>query len=80
MKQDVCQHGGLRRKCDICQLEADNAQLQAKLDKVTEASQAVINRWDSPHWKWDDEHTGDKINRLRIALAETTNESPTNGQ
>lgn len=38
-------------------------------DKLAEAAQAVIDRWDSPLWK-DLPHTGESINELRQALAE----------
>jgi len=45
------------------------AEEREKVAGLVEAGQQVVNRWDSPNWKWDDEHTGDKIHRLRKAIA-----------
>jgi hypothetical protein len=36
--------------------------------KLVETAQAVIDRWDSPHWK-DLPHTANYINALRQALS-----------
>lgn len=49
-------------------LRAQLAERDEKLAAVCAACQEVVNRWDSPSWKWDDEHTGDKIERLRKAM------------
>lgn len=35
--------------------------------ELIEAAEAVIARWDSPRWKWD-QHTGEFIARLRSAV------------
>lgn len=42
-------------------------------EKLLEAAKAVIERWDSPLWK-DLQHTGEFINRLREAVADSSNE------
>lgn len=39
----------------------------AGLIELIEAAEAVIARWDSPRWKWD-QHTGEFIARLRSAV------------
>ena len=31
---DVCRHGGLGRKCDVCRLEAENAALKAEIERM----------------------------------------------
>ena len=36
-------------------------------DELRRAAQAVIDRWDSPKWKWNS-HTSELINALRKAL------------
>ena len=47
--------------------EKQLTELQATNDKVIEASQAVVDRWDSPQWK-EQEHTGVFIEKLRLAI------------
>ena len=46
-----------------------NNELQAHINQLCEASQAVVARWDSPKWK-EQEHTGVFIDKLRQALEE----------
>lgn len=46
---------------DVEKLEALNAEL-------LEAAKALVERWDTPHWKLT-EHTGVFIDRLRAAIA-----------
>lgn len=48
-----------------------NAPLIAAAPDLLEAAHAVVERWDSPHWK-DAEPTADCINRLRAAIARAT--------
>jgi len=31
---EVCEHGGLKRKCDICRLEAENGELVGLLRRI----------------------------------------------
>lgn len=49
-------------------------ELQASNNDLREASQALIDRWDTPKWK-DAEHTAIFINALRNALSATPAES-----
>ena len=39
-------------------------------DALREAAQAVLARWDSPHWKWGEGPTADLMADLRAALAQ----------
>ena len=48
--------------------EAELAKAREVIADLIQCGKEVVNRWDSPSWKWDDEHTGDKIERLRKAL------------
>ena len=41
--------------------------LEAERDRLREAGQAVVDRWDTPLWE-EAEATGHVINRLRAAL------------
>jgi hypothetical protein len=52
-------------------LRTQLAERDAQLTAVCAAGQEVVNRWDSPSWKWDDEHTGHKVHRLRDAITAT---------
>jgi hypothetical protein len=56
---------------DTADLRTQLAERDAQLTAVCAAGQEVVNRWDSPSWKWDDEHTGHKIHRLRDAITAT---------
>ena len=56
---------------ELSTLRTQLADAQKQLAAVCEAGQEVVNRWDSPSWKWDDEHTGNKVRRLRDAIAAT---------
>lgn len=77
---------GLRFECASKDLHTDtlleqleearisNTELQANNNDLREASQALIDRWDTPKWK-DAEHTAIFINALRNALSATPAES-----
>lgn len=64
MASDVCEHGGLRRKCDICDLTADVQQLR---DALMVAERALI------HARiWIDTAPVDVRRLIADALAEVT--------
>lgn len=48
----------------LAELEA----ARAEIERLREAGQAVVDRWDTPAWK-DAPPTADAINKLRAALA-----------
>lgn len=45
-------------------------ELQAHVNQLREAGQAVVERWDSPNWS-DGTHTRDYIDALRKAISST---------
>ncbi len=49
------------------QLQAELMELRAYKQRVNTAAEAIINRWYSPNWAWD-QHTGTLINDLRVAI------------
>ena len=59
---------------EMCKL--DNAQLSSSVAALIDvrfapliaAAEAVVQRWDSPQWKWD-QHTGEFNIPLRAAIA-----------
>ena len=59
---------------DDIEWKKQNTALQSHNNHLREASQALIDRWDTPKWK-DAEHTGAFINALRNALSATPAES-----
>ena len=64
----------------IDDLRAQLAERDAQLAAVCAAGQEVVNRWDSPNWKWDDEHTGHKVHRLRNAIAAASQPTQDKGE
>jgi len=53
---------------DFCQkLERERDEAREALARITEAAQAVVDRWEQPAWK-DTEPTAAVIYRLRDAL------------
>lgn len=40
------------------------------MNRLREAAQAVLDRWDSPRWEWHQGPTADLMANLRAALAE----------
>jgi hypothetical protein len=52
-----------------------NARLIAAAPELLEASEAIIERWDSTQWTWA-EHTSVLIHRLRAAIAKAKGERP----
>lgn len=54
----------------LVEVEAERDELRARVAGLREAGQAVIDRWESPHWK-DFPPTADCMNGLRSALAST---------
>ena len=63
--------------CDECWDKNFGPSLtQPPSSELLSAAQAVVERWDSPAWK-DLPHTGEFINRLRVALAHPKDPAPT---
>ncbi len=52
---------------DTSRLIADCDTLEAENQRLREAGQAIVDRWDTPLWKYA-EATGHVIDRLRAAL------------
>jgi hypothetical protein len=52
-------------------LMAERDALAATVERLREAGQAIVERWDSPNWK-DAKHTGEYIVALRDAIAAAT--------
>jgi hypothetical protein len=50
--------------------------LREELERMVKAATDVVNRWESPQWKWD-EHTGVFIHALRDSMI--TPNTPDNG-
>lgn len=59
---------------EINALKERVAELQASNNKLREAGQALVERWDSPNWS-DGTHTRDYIDALRKALSSTPAQS-----
>lgn len=57
------------------ELEAKCAELEAKCAELLNASKLVVERWDSPLWRWEG-HTGVLVTRLRKAIAKAEGEQP----
>ena len=52
-----------------------NARLNAAAPELLDAAKAIVERWDTPHWKIA-EHTGVYIDALRAAIAKAEGELP----
>lgn len=60
---------------DVAQLEAKYAELEKICAELIQAGEPLVERWDTPKWKWD-EHTGTLIARLRAAIGKAKGEQP----
>ena len=59
-----------QQAADTLQSQAERIkELEAEAEQLRTAAQAVIDRWDTPHWK-DVPATAEYIGRLRAALKE----------
>ena len=60
----------MRQAAATLQSQAERIkELEAEAEQLRTAAQAVIDRWDTPHWK-DVPATAEYIGRLRAALGE----------
>lgn len=60
----------MRQAADALQSQAERIkELEAEAEQLRTAAQAVIDRWDTPHWKAVPA-TAEYIGRLRAALGE----------
>lgn len=54
---------------NLCKLERERDEAREELNRITEAANAVVDRWEQPSWK-DTEPTALVIYKLRSVLKE----------
>ena len=59
--------GGESIAAELDHLHAESIRLTARIAELESAGQAVVDRWRSPKWASESEHTGVLIDRLHTA-------------
>jgi len=49
MSYEICEHGQMKRKCDICSLQADMKELEAERDRYRGALVKIYGEWEHLH-------------------------------